>query len=256
MRRRSHSFRHHSPVNQSSIVVDHHQRVAVDDNDGDGNRHHRQRTRRCSTPNAVRRLSSSNNYLFTDHINRGRELARTDVWPAAKTSPQSPDHPEDYTRVRQFDIDAKGALVSHDDSFRRNEENKRSGMSVLYNAMRRYFLFQVPIVHKVLMTIHATAAYPPLHNTPPPMRPLPHRNVLHIISACSARWAPASRHWSVNSWHPNTVIHFLAIQKKVIFSICLMWTRTLEDNVENTVSVSIGGRASDLTFFEFDSNEV
>jgi hypothetical protein len=35
-----------------------------------------------------------------------------------------------------------------------------------------------------------------------------------------------------------------------------MWTRTLEDNVENTVSVSIGGRASDLTFFEFDSNEV
>lgn len=50
---------------------------------------------------------------------------RTDVWPEPKQMSEIeerflklPDF-EDYTRVRQFKIDAKGAVVNRGDSFRR-----------------------------------------------------------------------------------------------------------------------------------------
>jgi hypothetical protein len=51
---------------------------------------------------------------------------RTDVWPEPKQMSEIeerflklPDS-EDYTRVRQFKIDSKGAVVSRGDSFRRS----------------------------------------------------------------------------------------------------------------------------------------
>lgn len=51
------------------------------------------------------------------------DTPRTDVWPEPKTSVVEerflnlPDS-EDYTRVRQFNIDEKGTVVSRGDSFR------------------------------------------------------------------------------------------------------------------------------------------
>uniref|UniRef100_A0A0N4ZMG7 Small monomeric GTPase n=1 Tax=Parastrongyloides trichosuri TaxID=131310 RepID=A0A0N4ZMG7_PARTI len=77
--------------------------------------------RRRSTPNISRRYS----------LQKGRiDLVRTDVWAQPKTRSEIeerflklPDS-EDYTRVRQFKIDAKGAVVSRGDSFRRKKNNK------------------------------------------------------------------------------------------------------------------------------------
>lgn len=54
---------------------------------------------------------------------------RTDVWPEPKSSVieerflRLPDS-EDYTRVRQFKIDEKGAVVSRGDSFRLKKMSK------------------------------------------------------------------------------------------------------------------------------------
>ncbi|CAB3407756.1 unnamed protein product [Caenorhabditis bovis] len=72
--------------------------------------------RRKSTPTVSRRQS----------LQRSRIMEpRTDVWPEAKPNNsieerflKLPDS-EDYTRVRQFKIDEKGAVVSRGDSFRR-----------------------------------------------------------------------------------------------------------------------------------------
>ncbi|GMR54009.1 hypothetical protein PMAYCL1PPCAC_24204, partial [Pristionchus mayeri] len=73
--------------------------------------------RRKSTPTISRRCS----------LQRGR-IERTDVWPEPKSAsgveeriPSSSDC-EDYTRVRQFKIDEKGAVVSRGDSFRRKQK--------------------------------------------------------------------------------------------------------------------------------------
>ncbi|CAI4224211.1 unnamed protein product [Auanema sp. JU1783] len=72
--------------------------------------------RRRSTPTVSRRSSLQRSRLVEP---------RTDVWPEAKPTSEVeerflrlPDS-EDYTRVRQFKIDAKGAVVSRGDSFRR-----------------------------------------------------------------------------------------------------------------------------------------
>ncbi|KAF8367816.1 hypothetical protein PRIPAC_85645 [Pristionchus pacificus] len=73
--------------------------------------------RRKSTPTISRRCS----------LQRGR-IERTDVWPEPKSASgveerflKLPDC-EDYTRVRQFKIDEKGAVVSRGDSFRRKQK--------------------------------------------------------------------------------------------------------------------------------------
>lgn len=65
-------------------------------------------------------------------------MLRTDVWPEPKQISeieerflQLPDF-EDYTRVRQFKIDAKGAVVNRGDSFRR-KHNSTVNQSYLNN---------------------------------------------------------------------------------------------------------------------------
>jgi hypothetical protein len=71
-------------------------------------------------------------FLETIRLDKRRRFfsvkeVRTDVWPEPKTASEVeerflklPDS-EDYTRVRQFNIDAKGAVVSRGDSFRRKK---------------------------------------------------------------------------------------------------------------------------------------
>uniref|UniRef100_A0A8R1DGN9 Uncharacterized protein n=1 Tax=Caenorhabditis japonica TaxID=281687 RepID=A0A8R1DGN9_CAEJA len=72
--------------------------------------------RRRSTPTVSRRPSLQKSRIMEP---------RTDVWPEAKPITgieerflKLPDS-DDYTRVRQFKIDEKGAVVSRGDSFRR-----------------------------------------------------------------------------------------------------------------------------------------
>ncbi|CEF68416.1 Small GTPase superfamily and Small GTPase superfamily, Rab type and Small GTPase superfamily, Ras type and P-loop containing nucleoside triphosphate hydrolase domain-containing protein [Strongyloides ratti] len=105
---RSQSFRHrHRPLMEVKKNIH-------EDNINNGER-------RKSTPNISRRYS----------LQKGRiDLVRTDVWAQPKTRSEIeerflklPDS-EDYTRVRQFKIDAKGAVVSRGDSFRRKKNNK------------------------------------------------------------------------------------------------------------------------------------
>lgn len=67
-----------------------------------------------------------NYYIFRSRV----DIPRTDVWPEPKQMSEIeerflklPDS-EDYTRVRQFKIDAKGAVVSRGDSFRRKRNHK------------------------------------------------------------------------------------------------------------------------------------
>ncbi|PAV72842.1 hypothetical protein WR25_19012 [Diploscapter pachys] len=96
---RSQSFKHRP---KPLIEV---RRMAVDDG----------QERRRSTPTLSRRTSLQRNRVLEP---------RTDVWPEAKHREieerflKLPDA-EDYTRVRQFNIDEKGTVVSRGDSFRR-----------------------------------------------------------------------------------------------------------------------------------------
>ncbi|VDK41572.1 unnamed protein product [Anisakis simplex] len=67
------------------------------------------------------------------HFRCRTDTPRTDVWPEAKKTScieerflRLPDS-EDYTRVRQFKIDEKGAVVSRGDSFRRKRMQQDAG---------------------------------------------------------------------------------------------------------------------------------
>ncbi|KAL6730631.1 hypothetical protein Aduo_001587 [Ancylostoma duodenale] len=74
--------------------------------------------RRRSTPTISRRCSL---------VHRRVQEPRTDVWPEAKPANEFEEKflrlpvSEEYKRVRQFKIDAKGAVVSRGDSFRRKK---------------------------------------------------------------------------------------------------------------------------------------
>ncbi|EYC42709.1 hypothetical protein Y032_0521g2873 [Ancylostoma ceylanicum] len=74
--------------------------------------------RRRSTPTISRRCSL---------VHRRVQEPRTDVWPEAKPASEFEEKflrlpaAEEYKRVRQFKIDAKGAVVSRGDSFRRKK---------------------------------------------------------------------------------------------------------------------------------------
>uniref|UniRef100_A0A7E4VTM0 GTP-binding protein GEM n=1 Tax=Panagrellus redivivus TaxID=6233 RepID=A0A7E4VTM0_PANRE len=112
---RSQSFRHRSrpPVEVRRNVYE----------DTSSNGHERRR----STPTVSRRCSLQRTRLA--------EPPRTDVWPEPKQMSEIeerflrlPDS-EDYTRVRQFRIDAKGGVVSRGDSFRRKRNNKSDNNS-------------------------------------------------------------------------------------------------------------------------------
>ncbi|VDP24487.1 unnamed protein product [Heligmosomoides polygyrus] len=82
--------------------------------------------RRRSTPTISRRSSLVHRRVVLE--------PRTDVWPEAKPATEFDEKflklpsSDEYKRVRQFKIDAKGAVVSRGDSFRRkrNEEGGKS----------------------------------------------------------------------------------------------------------------------------------
>uniref|UniRef100_A0A914GWJ9 Uncharacterized protein n=1 Tax=Globodera rostochiensis TaxID=31243 RepID=A0A914GWJ9_GLORO len=77
--------------------------------------------RRRSTPTITRRCSLQN---------RTRVEPRIDAWPEPKQRSEAEERflalPDacDYTRVRQFNIDAKGAVIARGDSFRRKRQQQ------------------------------------------------------------------------------------------------------------------------------------
>ncbi|KAI3414004.1 hypothetical protein GPALN_011470 [Globodera pallida] len=77
--------------------------------------------RRRSTPTITRRCSLQN---------RARVEQRIDAWPEPKQRSEAEERflalPDacDYTRVRQFNIDAKGAVIARGDSFRRKRQQQ------------------------------------------------------------------------------------------------------------------------------------
>ncbi|KAL3095166.1 hypothetical protein niasHT_025459 [Heterodera trifolii] len=77
--------------------------------------------RRRSTPTITRRCSLQN---------RSRVEPRIDAWPEPKQRSEAEERflalPDacDYTRVRQFNIDAKGAVIARGDSFRRKRQQQ------------------------------------------------------------------------------------------------------------------------------------
>ncbi|MFH4978202.1 hypothetical protein AB6A40_004911 [Gnathostoma spinigerum] len=165
---------------------------------------------------------------------------RTDVWPEPKTASeievrflQLPDA-EDYTRVRQFKIDEKGAVVSRGDSFRRKSSSvNRTGIEC----------------------------------TPSPIPHSANGSFSSKVEQQSGTSSDAEADESKKDVSPTTsttymiyVIGAPGTGKSTLISQFMTsdhrnpFANEIED-YENTVSVNIGGQESDLIFFEHDLRE-
>ncbi|PAV85290.1 hypothetical protein WR25_03586 [Diploscapter pachys] len=208
---RSQSFKHRP---KPLIEV---RRMAVDDG----------QERRRSTPTLSRRTSLQRNRVLEP---------RTDVWPEAKHREieerflKLPDA-EDYTRVRQFNIDEKGTVVSRGDSFRR----KRN----------------VQIVEK-----HDK-------NFSPTNSAGDSRSASVISSEESARkeneennptTSHASYKASINVLGESGTGKTSLIGQLITSEYKNAFADEIQNN-ENTVSISIGGTECDLTFCEQNIND-
>ncbi|KAI6234388.1 GTP-binding domain protein [Aphelenchoides fujianensis] len=194
--------------------------------------------RRRSTPTVSRRCSLQKTR---------QDVARTDVWPEPKPMSEVeerflklPDS-DDYTRVRQFRIDAKGAVVSRGDSFRR----KRAAAASL-NANRKQ-----------------EASPSPFPTSDPESRPPSDSRSPSIDSELSVAKSqqpttdsdePSTSH---NSCYKIYVLGANGAGKSSLISqfITSEYRNAFADEIEdyeNTVSINIGGQECDLIFFEAD----
>ncbi|VDN50346.1 unnamed protein product [Dracunculus medinensis] len=184
-----------------------------------------QKERRRSTPNISRRFSFSQR-------NRNESM-RTDVWPEPKSSVieerflRLPDS-EDYTRVRQFKIDEKGAVVSRGDSFRlkkmskisehRNSPRPRDSESISYDPNSR--------------AGSTSSNDGKISNDSPTTS---HHYKIYIVGA-------------VGTGKSALIGQFITSEYRNTFA-------TEIEEYDNFVSVNIGGQESELTFYEADSND-
>jgi GTPase SAR1 family protein len=190
--------------------------------------------RRRSTPTVTRRCS----------LQRTRyEAPRTDVWPEPKQMSEIeerflrlPDS-EDYTRVRQFNIDKKGAVVSRGDSFRRkkNKDNSPSPFPQSENESPRETASR--------STSISSAAGSGLK-----------------VSSSAERSSPGEDEAPSTSQHYKIcILGQSGAGKSALISqfITSEYRNAFADEVEvcdNTVSVAIGGAECELIFIEFDPN--
>ncbi|KHN73138.1 hypothetical protein Tcan_05826 [Toxocara canis] len=201
-------------------------------------RHHPLETvsqeRRKSSPNVSRRCSL---------MPRSRmDTPRTDVWPERKMTSGAeerflklPDS-EDYTRVRQFKIDEKGAVVSRGDSFRRKRMH-----------------------NKVSESSSPSCALSP-NETDSPREEYQSRST----SLSSNNDSVKEQHEPPSTSHGSYKIYVLgatgtgksALISQFITSEYRNPFATEVDSFENTVSVNIGGQESELTFYEADPQNV
>ncbi|KAI6216699.1 hypothetical protein M3Y95_01265400 [Aphelenchoides besseyi] len=190
--------------------------------------------RRRSTPTVSRRGS----------LQKSRQdVQRTDVWPEAKPMSEIeerflrlPDS-EDYTRVRQFRIDAKGAVVSRGDSFRR----KRAAAN--QNANRK-----------------PEASLSPFPTSDPESVPPSESRSTSVdsdLSMFKSQPTDTDRPSTSHTCYKIYVLGATGAGKSSLISqfITSEYRNAFADEIEdyeNTVSINIGGQECDLVFFEAD----
>ncbi|CAD5206322.1 unnamed protein product [Bursaphelenchus okinawaensis] len=190
--------------------------------------------RRKSTPTVSRRGSLQRPRL--------EPLVRTDVWPEPKQMSEIeerflklPDS-DDYTRVRQFNIDAKGAVVSRGDSFRR----KRGSSQLKGENSPSPF----PQYENEQQQLSRSASVGSSENSS--TKPLTNNNSDQDEEATTSH--PMYKIYvlgQTGSGKSSLISQFITSEYKNAFA------DEIED-YENTVSISIGGQESDLIFFEAD----
>uniref|UniRef100_A0A915DKH8 Uncharacterized protein n=1 Tax=Ditylenchus dipsaci TaxID=166011 RepID=A0A915DKH8_9BILA len=211
--------------------------------------------RRRSTPTVSRRCSLQKTKI---------ESPRTDVWPEPKQMSEIeerflklPDS-QDYTRVRQFKIDSKGAVVSRGDSFRRKRHAQSSGTP-------KHDCFNT----SPFPVIDSDGSFPPR----PSNADSRSGSVSSEGSTANGRGGvrKMSKSTSSSQQHKHSTptdtssmgegalrsSHPLHTQLQ---DLCVrtnrLWKVLFDDFEENTsstmVSINIGGHECDLTFFEAD----
>ncbi|KAI6182202.1 hypothetical protein M3Y97_00354900 [Aphelenchoides bicaudatus] len=193
--------------------------------------------RRRSTPTVSRRGS----------LQRPKPEARTDTWPEPKIMSEVeerflrlPDS-DDYTRVRQFKIDAKGAVVSRGDSFRRKRVSSQNNS---LNASTRKNDSPSPF------TISD------MDSNPAESRSTSIGSDLSVVKSQNH----ADSDEPSTSSHLCYKIYVLGMNgagKSSLISqfITSEYRNAFADEIEdyeNTVSINIGGQECDLIFFEAD----
>uniref|UniRef100_A0A914X212 Uncharacterized protein n=1 Tax=Plectus sambesii TaxID=2011161 RepID=A0A914X212_9BILA len=232
---RSQSFKHRSPRRTNET------RTFAQDDLGASQR-------RRSTPTVSRRSSFQQ---------RAGKEQRTDVWPEPKTASEIeerflklPDS-DDYTRIRQFNIDAKGAVVSRGDSFRRKRRTASGGSDSPPNGEVRTDSHSDSVSSQA--SLSKAPDSPTAVNAPdgfvgnngdllPGERP---------TAASTSR--PLVFHIYVlgqsGTGKSALIRQFMTSEHKNPFAI------DYDGEFENTVSVSISGQETELAFFESNSDE-
>ncbi|VDM40603.1 unnamed protein product [Toxocara canis] len=229
-------------------------------------RHHPLETvsqeRRKSSPNVSRRCSL---------MPRSRmDTPRTDVWPERKMTSGAeerflklPDS-EDYTRVRQFKIDEKGAVVSRGDSFRRKRmHNKVSESSSPSCALSPNETDSPREEYQSRSTSLSSNNDSVKEQHEPPSTS--HGSYKIYVLGATGTGKSALISQFITSEYRNPFATEVGEQLSSIATFRQLqtplsnFTDTVqakfgyqEDSFENTVSVNIGGQESELTFYEAD----
>ncbi|PIC54496.1 hypothetical protein B9Z55_003726 [Caenorhabditis nigoni] len=217
---RSQSFKHRP---KPAVEV---RRMAVD-NEGP-------HERRRSTPTVSRRPSLQKSRIMEP---------RTDVWPEAKNSGleerflKLPDS-EDYTRVRQFKIDEKGAVVSRGDSFRRKR-------TPTYKSDKSPSPFPVSV-----STDSARGSRSESEASEPPISDDLGKMTINDLTNASTS----------HKTYKIYVVGDTGTGKSSLISqlITSEYKNAFADEIqdyENTVSINLGGVECDLVFFESDLSD-
>lgn len=190
--------------------------------------------RRKSTPTVSRRPSLQRQRLMEP---------RTDVWPEAKPSStveerflKLPDS-EDYTRVRQFRIDEKGAVVSRGDSFRRKRASPNKSSAD-----------KSPSPFPVSASTDSARGSRSESEASDPLE-----DFAKMAVSPTAAAAASTSHKTYKVF----VVGETGTGKSSLISqlITSEYKNAFADEIqdyENTVSISIGGVECDLVFFESD----
>lgn len=189
--------------------------------------------RRRSTPTISRRSSLVHRRVVLE--------PRTDVWPEAKPATEFDEKflklpsSDEYKRVRQFKIDAKGAVVSRGDSFRRkrNEEGGKNDN-------------KSPSPYPISGSDSARESRSESVSSSEESR----------REAASATANPSTSHKT----YKICVVGDTATGKSSLIGqlITSEYKNAFADEIqdyENTVSICIGGQELDLIFFESDMSD-
>ncbi|CAJ0577733.1 unnamed protein product, partial [Mesorhabditis spiculigera] len=166
---------------------------------------------------------------------------RTDVWPEAKPASEVeerflklPDS-EDYTRVRQFRIDERGAVVSRGDSFRRKRQGDKSPSPyALSDSARDSRSESVSSGDDLQKKAPAVPSITSENDAPSPVAPTTSHFVYKVYVVGDRGTGKSAL---ISQFNSSEYKNAFADEIEVY---------------ENTVSICIGGEECDLVFFESD----